>query len=415
MRRADWLTLVLVVALGATSLSLIVGAFLTNGNSANLLIALGVTLAVGCLFLVVQIFYTVARERQTRPELPALPASGSPVSSDIGLKINGPRSNSYGRPNPAQQEEQGINDSPVTIYRALSAAPSKSELVSRARQEVLAMVVSGRNFFQPQLHHTILEKVRNPSDRTKFRLLVLNHYSAKHFVEARSAMMDMRRGLEFQPVYEQDFDTVREYSSQVTIEDPTRENFDVRFYGHMPTTYFYIVDGVLYVSFLLSKPITSSPLIIVRPVNDEASAIIANFRAHFEHYWNSSRFFITLIGMTSDGQTILVNNRKRGLEWPTGFIEPNEDLASGAAREFREETGYSVGRPVELAKTPMGYFFAARVGNRVNSGSAREVSEVKLVRELPERSLMSFSRDYADFRRYLALARDLLPDLPPPA
>jgi len=227
-------------------------------------------------------------------------------------------------------------------------------------------------------------------------------------------MMDMRRGTEFQPVYEQDFDTVREYSAQVTIEDPTRERFDVRFYSHMPTAYFYIIDGVLYISFLLSKPISSSPLIIVKPIGSESLAVISAFRSHFEHYWKSSRFFVTLIGLTDNGQTVLVRNRKRGLEWPTGFIEPNEDLATGAAREFEEETGYKVGLPIQLAKTPMGYFFVARVGEQINNIAAREVSEAIVVRDLPERSTMSFNRDYAQFVRYLEQARNMISELQPP-
>jgi hypothetical protein len=413
MRRADWLILTLTAALGAGSISMIVAAFLTSGSTANLLIALGVTLAVSSFGLLGQVFYTVARERQT---IPKEVSTESNPSQEKAANLTDDKSTTSDTTAGSRAPEilSPIYTTSCRLYRAVSAAPSKSELVSNAREEILAMVVSGRNFFQPQLYNTILEKITNPADRTNIRLLALNHFSASHFVQARSDMMDMRRGLEFQPVYEHDFTTMREYSAQVTIEDPARDRFDVRFYSHMPTTYFYIVDGVLHLSFLLSKPIMSSPYIRVSPVDDESRAVISTFRSHFEHYWNSARFFITLIGITQNRETVLVKNRKRGLEWPTGYIEPNEDLAMGAAREFTEETGYQVGGPILLEKTPHGYFYVARVGARLGAISAREVSEVVFVPRLPERKSMSFSRDYSDFVDYFDRALNMYSQLPAP-
>ncbi|GAA1025715.1 hypothetical protein GCM10009557_00720 [Virgisporangium ochraceum] len=155
-------------------------------------------------------------------------------------------------------------------------------------------------------------------------------------------------------------------------------------------------------------------MVVVRPIDAESRAAISAFRSHFEHYWSSSRFFVTLIGLTPDGQTLLVRNRKRGLEWPTGFIEPNENLATGAAREFQEETGFKVGHPIEIGKTPMGYFFAGRIGDRVGEGSAREISEAVFVYDLPERQEMSFNQDYGVFVQFLQMARSRFSALPEP-
>jgi 8-oxo-dGTP pyrophosphatase MutT (NUDIX family) len=416
MRRPDYLAMILVVGLGMGSLALIVAGFNVEGNTANLLIALGVTVWVASLFYVVQQLNTVA----TRPADPTANTSTTLPSREANLG-DGPREADVtlgellADAGPASSPSilSGVRTH-IRIYRAASAAPQATELIARARKEVLAMVVSGRNFFQPQLHDVILKKMHDAADETVFRILALNHFSGDEFLDARTNMMDMRRGPEFRPVYEKDFETVREYSAQVTMEDPTRERFDIRFYDLMPTVYFYIVDGVLFLGSLLSKPVASSPMIVIEPTDEDNQAVVSAYRSHFDHYWSSSRFFVVLIGLTSDGRTLLVRNRRRGLEWPVGYIEPNEHLETAAAREFREETGYAVGEPRQLVASAMGYYFVARIGDKVTKSSAREVSDTILVSELPDRKDMSFTRDYYRFVEYFERAKQMIHLLPPP-
>jgi len=392
LRRADWIYLVSVLVAAALSLSLLVGAFLTEGNAANLLIALGATTLIGCMGAAGQLIYRIASRLELSPVNPD-PATAGPSGTP--------------NPQPAEAATQSVR-----LFRSSAASPNPNELVAAASDEVMAMVVSGRNFLQPQLLDTIQEKVGSSTDSCRIRLLALNHLTCEDFLTARSAMMDMRRSGPFEATYRHDFETIREYCAQITVDDPERSSFDVRYYDKLPTSYFYIIDGILYLCGLLSKPIASSPLIIVTPADEESKALISSYRSHFEYYWDSARFFVTLIGLTEDGRTLLVKNRKRGLEWPTGFIEPDEDLAAGAMREFQEESGYSVGQAVPIGQTAHGYFFAARVGERVASPSAREIADVTFVKDLPRKSAMSFAQDHSTFVELLATAREQLQMLP---
>lgn len=49
-----------------------------------------------------------------------------------------------------------------------------------------------------------------------------------------------------------------------------------------------------------------------------------------------------MIGLLPDGSVVMANNRRRGLEYPGGHIDPGESACAAAVREFREETGYYV-------------------------------------------------------------------------
>lgn len=65
--------------------------------------------------------------------------------------------------------------------------------------------------------------------------------------------------------------------------------------------------------------------------------------------------WINVIGLTPDNKFVLVKQHRLGtdelsLETPGGVIEPGEDAALCAVREFREETGYE-GSSVHLLKT----------------------------------------------------------------
>jgi hypothetical protein len=208
-----------MVGLGMGSVSLIVAAFLTEGNAANLLVALGVTLAVGCLLLAVQVFYSVARERQS-----SLAEAGprAPTLSNLTGLPNLDTRNVARPNNPGSENGDDEGSASIALYRAAYAAPQVGDLIAGATREVLAFVVSGRNFFQPQLHRRILQKLDNPDDQTVFRILALNHVAAEELAQARTSMMDMRtspelirRAPEIRQAYVQDFDTVREYTEHV--------------------------------------------------------------------------------------------------------------------------------------------------------------------------------------------------------
>lgn len=64
--------------------------------------------------------------------------------------------------------------------------------------------------------------------------------------------------------------------------------------------------------------------------------------------------WINVIGLTPDNRFVLVKQHRLGtdefsIETPGGVVEPGEDPAECAVREFREETGYE-GKSVHLLK-----------------------------------------------------------------
>lgn len=70
-----------------------------------------------------------------------------------------------------------------------------------------------------------------------------------------------------------------------------------------------------------------------------------------------------MIPLTQDGKLIMAHNRRRGLEFPGGHIDPGETPCQAAVRECREETGYRVSHiraigfqmMTSLGKPPEGY------------------------------------------------------------
>ncbi|MGW4464721.1 hypothetical protein [Micromonospora sp. NPDC004704] len=82
MRRIDWLLILGAAVTGALSVSLILAGFLTSGNAANVLIGLGISIAIGCALLVLQIVHIVGRDR---PEPAGTPRMTEPAATEPGL------------------------------------------------------------------------------------------------------------------------------------------------------------------------------------------------------------------------------------------------------------------------------------------------------------------------------------------
>jgi 8-oxo-dGTP pyrophosphatase MutT (NUDIX family) len=280
-----------------------------------------------------------------------------------------------------------------------------NEIIRGARTKLLMFAVSSRNFLNPQTFEIIKAKVKNEADTCKIQMLCLNPYDADHFVRFRSAMMNIKN--QFND-YEGDLKRARELSRQVALTDPEHKFFDVRFYAHMPTTFFVIADDVLYVTFLLSRPVSECP--VFRVDLKSHPRIAKRFEDHFSHYWNESRFFASVVGLRNDDQFLMVKNKKegRGWEWPTGYIEPGEAPEQSARREFIEESGYEISELKEVQRTSHGIFYAGRVGRKVGSESAREISETKFFSKFPDAKSMSFREDLDTFKSALRHARALL-------
>ncbi len=65
-----------------------------------------------------------------------------------------------------------------------------------------------------------------------------------------------------------------------------------------------------------------------------------------DYYVRESRGFIIVCAQAADGRIVLVRQYKHGigkelLELPAGAVDPGEEAAETAARELREETGYT--------------------------------------------------------------------------
>ena len=301
---------------------------------------------------------------------------------------------------------QGSAPSPILAFEHFSEI-SISSVINSARRELRVFVVSGRHVLNPQVKELISGKIRDPADSCRIEVLALNSLAEDSaFVRFRDDMMNLA---DREHNYASDLSAARLMSRQIAALDPAHEKFDMRFYSKMPTTFFLIADGTLYVSFLLSKTVGSSPAFVVR--GDERPEIVKAFEDHFTFYWDTSRYFVTVIGFKPSGDFLMVRNRKRdGWEWPAGYVEPNEAPRDSAIREFREETGHEidVASVKELQASPFGYFFFGTASEEpVSPKSAREVSAVAGFEELPERQDLSFGDDLKQMQYLLAEARRL--------
>lgn len=99
-----------------------------------------------------------------------------------------------------------------------------------------------------------------------------------------------------------------------------------------------------------------------------------------------------MLGLTEDNQVVLVRQFRPGpkkilTEMPGGFVDPGEDAAATASREFLEETGYAgdfqlIGTCLDDAySTMIRYCYVARSCRKVAEpiNTSTEQTEVKLV------------------------------------
>lgn len=273
-----------------------------------------------------------------------------------------------------------------------------TEIISNSKRELKMFVVSGRHIMSPQNLNQIIEKIKDSRDNCKMQVLCLDSISDENFVKARNEMMDLP-GVYYS--YDRDMQTAREYARQITKEDPEHKHFDIRFYKKLPTTFFIISDNSLYITFLLSKPVSQAPVFKIDISLHPNIAI--QFQKHFKYYWNTSRFYASVIGFNKNNNNFIMvhNNKRNGWEWPTGYIEPAENPIESAKREFTEETGLEISDLKIIEHSPSGYYYFGIVGEKIHDISIREISEIKEFVALPSKDQLSFKDDYAMFNKIL--------------
>jgi 8-oxo-dGTP pyrophosphatase MutT (NUDIX family) len=269
-----------------------------------------------------------------------------------------------------------------------------------ASDRIDCLVLSGRNLFSPAVFETMRERIEEQDQGSKVRILAMDVYSDGHFLEHRKEMMGS--GLS-RNNYARDLDAARENAKNLALLDPEHKKFDVRFYNLMPTQFYYLVDNVLYLTFVLSTPVGRCPVIKIDLTKHPELG--KTFSDHFEHYWSSSRYFVSVVAFNAEGLFLMVKNRKRGWEWPGGFIEPNEDPRLSAMREFREESGYDILDVCEIRRDAAGTFYAGRLGSKQTAFSEREMESVDLFAALPKQNDLSFPSQRAAFAEVLEDAR----------
>ena len=279
-----------------------------------------------------------------------------------------------------------------------------------ATDRVDCLVLSGRNLFSTSVVAALRERIENSSQLCTVRILAMDDYSEGHFVDDRKEMMGIDH---FRNNYERDFEGARENAKNLADLDPEHKKFDVRFYNLMPTQFYFIVDNFLYLSFVLSTPIAQCPVLKFDLSIHKDMA--HTFSKHFNHYWDSSRYFVSIVAFKKDGTFLMVKNRKRGWEWPSGYIEPKEDPMSSAMREFREESGYDIVdiQEVQVRRHPNGgTFYAGHLGIQQADISAREMESLDFFEVLPPENKLSFPHERAIFAEVIEDARSQLKIFP---
>lgn len=279
----------------------------------------------------------------------------------------------------------------IVIYKTF-ADINLADFVRQAKRIVRFFAVSGRHLFvDPRMREIISNKLLDPKDRCRFEILVIDTTRAGNFVTARDNMMALSIP---HHDYKADIINAREFLKGITSHDPERAGIDVRFYSLLPTTFFFIIDDTLFVSFLLTNPVATCPVCEVDMVRHPD--IATRFAEHFSHYWERSKYFASILGFEKKtGKTLMVLNKKRGgWEWPSGYIEPGETSLQTAEREFLEETGFTISTIYPVDETYSGIYYCGLIGEQVQAKNNREIKKIALFKGLPKNLAFAGNRPF---------------------
>lgn len=98
----------------------------------------------------------------------------------------------------------------------------------------------------------------------------------------------------------------------------------------------------------------------------------------------------------------MVRHARRAWEMPGGKVNPGEEPEAAAAREFREETGYSVTGLRVIEREPGGLVYMGELGpEATEKPDAKEITAVAMFSKLPD----ELSFPLVEYERMLEAAR----------